>query len=155
MDWLAQGTITIVVGLAVWYLTSRVEAIRRETAKLQDERGKIYAQVLEPYIRLFAGTKDSSETEKAMTQVTSFEYRRALFQLNIMGSDDVILAMNRLMQYFYASERDSTPPELVEILPLWATVLLTIRRDLGNEGTKLEKVDMLRGQIKDIDQLMT
>ena len=90
-----------------------------------------------------------------MTQVTSFEYRRALFQLNIMGSDDVILAMNRLMQYFYASERDSTPPELVEILPLWATVLLTIRRDLGNEGTKLEKVDMLRGQIKDIDQLMT
>ena len=155
MDWLAQGTITIVVGLAVWYLTSRVEAIRRETEKLQDERGKIYAQVLEPYIRLFAGTKDSSETEKAMTQVTSFEYRRALFQLNIMGSDDVILAMNRLMQYFYASERDSTPPELVEILPLWATVLLTIRRDLGNEGTKLEKVDMLRGQIKDIDQLMT
>ena len=30
--------------------------------------------------------------------------------------------------------------------------LIAIRKDLGNDKTQLKEIDMLRGQIKDIDQ---
>ena len=55
MDWIVQAIIPIGVGIAVWYLTSTLEAIRREKEKLQDERRKIYMQVLDPYIRILTG----------------------------------------------------------------------------------------------------
>ena len=35
----------------------------------------------------------------------------------------------------------------------WGTLLLEIRKSLGNEGTKLSEIDMLRGMIKDIESI--
>ena len=35
----------------------------------------------------------------------------------------------------------------------WGSLLLAIRRDLGAKGTKLTEKDMLRSQIKDIDDV--
>lgn len=76
-------------------------------------------------------------------------------ELNMMGSDDVVRALNELMQYSYGVERDGTSPKPEEMLRYWGRVLLAIRRDLGNKRTKLMDVDMLRGQIRDIDQVIT
>ena len=59
--------------------------------------------------------------------------------------------MNDLMQYFYKIERDGTSPKPRVFLNLWGGVLLAIRRDLGIRNTKLSSIDMLRSQIKDID----
>ena len=73
----------------------------------------------------------------------------------MMGSDDVVRALNELMQYSYGVERDGTSPKPEEMLRYWGRVLLAIRRDLGNKRTKLMDIDMLRGQIRDIDQVMT
>ena len=152
MDWLAQGAITIVVAIVVWFLTSRVEAIRRETERLQDERRSVYIQALEPYIRILAGAKNPSETKKAMSQITSFEYRRATFELNLIGSDEVVQAMNDLMQFFFSREGDGSNIDAGQMITLWGNVLLAIRRDVGNKRTKLKPIDMLRSQITDIDQ---
>lgn len=152
MDWMTQGAIAIGVGLIVWFFTSRVEAIRREKEKLQDERRKIYMQILDPFIRVFAGVKNPSETQKALKQIISYENRRAFFELNMLGSDDVVRAVNNYMQYIYKKGDDDSPGNPQEILVHWGGLLLAIRKDLGNKRTKLKEADMLRALITDIDR---
>lgn len=157
MDWIELAIVPVVgglLGLLGWYLRSSVETIRREKEKLQDERRKIYAQILEPYIRIFAGAKNPRETKKAISQITSFEYRKASFELSLMGSDDVVRAVNELMQHTYRMERDDVASRPEELLFYWGRVLIAIRRDLGSTGTKLTEIDMLKVHIKDIDQLV-
>ena len=154
MDWMTQGAIAIGVGLIVWFLTSRVEAIRREKEKLQDERRKIYMQILDPFIRVFAGVKNPSETQKALKQIISYENRRAFFELNMLGSDDVVRAVNNYMQYIYKKGDDDSPGNPQEILVHWGGLLLAIRKDLGNKRTKLKEADMLRALITDIDRVV-
>ena len=138
------------VGLATWYVQIRRESSERERERLYDERRQIYLKILEPTIRLFAGLKDPAETEKAMQQVGSYEHRRALFELNLMGSDDVVRALNEFMQFIYRGDVD-----VRQLMTYWGRLLLSIRRDLGNRQTGLSESDMLRSQITDIDSFMT
>ena len=145
-------------GFVGWYLQSKIEIFRREKAKLQDEWKKIYIEVLEPYIRMFTGIKKPAEMKKALAQIQSYEYRLVIFKLNLLGSDDVVRALNKLIQYFYSAEileEGGTAANPADMLDHFGGVLLAIRRDLGNKGTKLTAIDMLRIQIKDIDQLGT
>ena len=150
VDLLTQGAITIFVGILVWYLTSRIEAIRREREKLQDERRKIYMTILDPSIRIFGGVNNPSETKKALSQITSYEYRRTFFELSIIGSDAVVRAVNRYMQFIYNQEKQGTLDGR-ELLVNWGGLILAFRRDLGNKGTKLDERDMLKALIKDIN----
>ena len=101
-----------------------------------------------------ATSNNPSEIKKALNQIKSFDYRRVSYELNMMGSDDVVRAMNSLMQHIYSLEREGTSGKPEDMLVYWGGVLLAIRRDLGNNKTGLTEVDMLRGQIKDIDQLI-
>ena len=144
-------------GFVGWYLQSKIETFRREKEKLQVEWKEIYIEIFDPYIRMFAGINNPSETRKALNKITSYDYRRVLFKLNLLGSDDVVRALTELMQYFYSVEKleDGTSPDPKDMLDHFGAVLLAIRRDLGNKRTKLTEIDMLRIQIKDIDQLIT
>ena len=150
--WFMQLVVGSAVALVAWFLRSNVETIRRERERFQGDRRAIYLQILDPYIRMFASSNDLIEQQEALKQIVSVDYRRAFYELNFMGSDDVILEMNGLMQYFYKAEREGTPADPRIVLNLWGSVLLAIRRDLGIRNTKLSSVDMLRSQIKDIDQ---
>jgi len=143
----AVPVVSAVVGVLVWYLQSRIEAVRAERRRLQDERRKIYIAVLEPYIRVLAGIKKPSETSKAMNRMSSFEYRKVSHELNLMGSDEVIRANNTFMQLAYsASERAITPEEWLQC---WGGLLLAIRKDLGARKTGLTAVEMLESQVTD------
>ncbi len=150
MDWLIQGSVGIGVAVTVWFLTTRIEAIRRERGKLQDERRDIYMRTLEPMIRMITGVKNPVEHRKALSQVGSYEYRRACFELNLVGSDDVVRSVNRFMETVYQMEDAKGPDATYDLLIPWADVLIAIRRDLGNNKTKLKGVDMLKAMIRDI-----
>lgn len=134
-----------IVGVLVWYLQSRIEAMRAERRRLQDERRKLYIAVLEPYIRVLAGTNKLSETSEAMKRMSSFEYRKISCELNLMGSDDVIRANNALFRLLYLERETLTPEAFVEC---WGGLLLAIRKDLGAR-TGLSTVEMLEGHLKD------
>ena len=155
MVWLEIALVPIIGGVIAfggWFLRSRVEESRREREKLYDERRKIYVKVLTPLVRIFAGIKNPKEARKADAEIISFDYRLAIFELNVMGSDDVIRALNEMMQYVYTSEQDNDLDKGKEMLKYWGGLILAVRRDLGNEKTKLTELDMLRGQITDIDK---
>ena len=149
MEWIQM----VSVGVAVWFLTSRGTAIRREKLKLQAERKKIYIQILEPYVRALAGAKNQEEAEEGWKLVKSFKYRKAAFELNMIGSDAVVEAFNEFMQYFFQLD-DPANADPGEVMLRWTRVLLAIRRDLGNRWTRLKEEDMLKSSIVDIESLL-
>ena len=156
MDW--QGLLTpvltaaigaILAGIMTWFVQSRIEALRRETERLRDERKNIYMEILEPMMKTLSGINNPDETESALDSLRSFEYRKVMFELNFIGSDPVVEALNDFMQSIYSGPQSTTT-----LVSNFGTLMLTIRKDLGYKKTKLNAVDMLKSQITDISKFM-
>ena len=153
MNWLqvlGPSLLVIAGGIITWFLKSRVEELRATEEKLREERRKIYSQLLDPYVGLFADLK-KQDTEALIKKITSYEYRKTAFDLNLFGSDEVVRAYNVLMQYSFQGEA-AMKQDPKELMRLWGSLLLAIRRSLGNKRTKLQELDMLRAMIRDIDK---
>ena len=153
MNWTSVVLVPLesgVVGFGVWFLQSRIDKIRQARERLQDERRKVYADVLDPFIRIFTGIKKPQETQKALRQIVSYEYKKAAIEFNIIGADNVVRAFNGLMQYIYETEEDESGNP-VETMLRWGRFLLAMRKSVGEPTTKLTEMDMLRSQIKDLD----
>ena len=155
IDFLVTPLFGALVGFGVWYFQSRLEALRREQERLHDDRRKVYSDVLEPFVRIFAGIKNPKENQKALQHMLSVEYKRTAFDFSLIGADDVVRSFNDLMQYVYSFDAEADEkPDPSELLRLWGAFLLEIRRSVGNPKTKLTPADMLRSQIKDIDKII-
>ena len=142
--------LVVLAGFITWYLKDKSEKLKLQREKLVEEKRKNYEQILEPIIRLFAGTKgNEKELQRAMKQVQSFEYKKTAFQLMLFGSDNAVNAYNDYFQFLYKNEGNLDPHEMLKSL---GKVILEIRRDLGNEKTALKEFDMLRFMITDIDK---
>ena len=155
MEWW-EILLTVVVaavgggGIISVIIKSRLDELRAIEERLSAERRKIYAGILAPYVKLFAGiSRGDGGANKIGKEITSDEYRKAIFELGLVGSDTVVCAYNELMQYSYTGKQDT-----YEFARLWGKLRLEIRRSLGNKKTKLTEFDMLRGEIKDIDTLV-
>ena len=158
IDWVNLAITPLVacaVGFAVWYFQSRLEAIRRAQDRLHDDRRKVYADLLNPIIRIFAGIKNPKETRKALQEVQLFDWRRTAFEFSLIGSDDVVRSFNDMMQYFYKQEQADSQQQAdpFQVMRLWGELLLEIRKSVGDPKTRLSATDMLRAHIKDIDTL--
>jgi hypothetical protein len=151
MPWFALVVSPILVafgGFVVWFLQSRIEQVRTLERSLQDDRRKVYADILDPYIRLFANLKDNKAQENAIARILTYEYRKTAFDLNLIGADNVVKAYNEMMQFIFKAQSD---PDTKEMMRLWGKLLLEIRKSLGNSSKELDEWDMLRGMITDID----
>lgn len=152
MNWLqilGPSLLIVLGGIVTWFIKSRVEELRATEQRLREERRKIYSQILDPYIRLFADLKGQGPTQ-AIKKIMSYDYRRTSFDLNLFGSDQVIRAYNALMKHTYEAESTGRQ-DPKEMMRLWGSFLLEVRKSLGNRKTKLNEIDMLRAMIKDID----
>ena len=101
MNWLqvlGPSLLMVLGGIITWFLKSRVEELRATEQRLREERRKIYGQILDPYIHLFADLKGEGPTQ-AIREITSYEYRKTAFDLNLFGSDEVVRAYNALMKH--------------------------------------------------------
>ena len=153
MNWISIAVTPIaggIVGFGVWFLQSRIDKIQHARERLQDERRKVYADVLDPFIRIFTGIKKPQEAQKAMKQIVSYEYKKAAIDFNIIGADNVVKAFNELMQYIYKTEEDESG-DPSETMLRWGRFLLAMRKSVGDPATKLTEIDMLQSQIKDLN----
>ena len=154
MNWLqvlGPSLLMVLGGIIIWFIKSHIEELRATEERLREERWKIYGQILDPYVRLFADLKGQGPAQ-AIKKITSYEYRKTAFDFNLVGSDNVVRAYNTLMKHTY--EVESTGKQNPkEMMRLWGSLLLEIRKNLGNKKTKLDELDMLRAMIKDIDSL--
>ena len=151
LDSLGSPILMIIGGIITWFIKARVEELKAIEEKLRIERRKIYDEILDPFIRLFVDLKGEG-AQKAIKIMTSYEYRKSAFTFYLIGSDGVISANNKLMQYIYQTESTGKINNK-KMLKLWGRLLLEIRKSLGNKRTKLDELDMLRAMIKDIDEL--
>ena len=149
--WPAAIAVATAIGSgATWLIRSRWEAANIEKQRLHETRRGVYLQYLDPFILVFAGIKDPAIMKKAHNDIASVDHRRRMFELALMGSDEVVRAANALQQHFY---RDSPgPPD--EFVQKICQLLLAIRRDLGNAKTKIEPIEMLENQITDIEKYL-
>jgi len=150
LEALVGPVLMIIGGIITWFIKSSSEELRATREKLRSERRKIYADILDPHIRIFAGLKGLG-VEEAEGKIKSYDYRKIAFDLNLIGSDGVVCANNNFMKYAYETEPNQQDPR--EIMRLLGKLLLEIRRSLGNKKTKLNEFDMLRAMIKDIDNI--
>jgi flagellar basal body-associated protein FliL len=155
MPWFALVVSPLLVafgGFVVWFLQSRIEQVRTLERNLQGDRRKVYADILDPFIRLFANMKNQQEQERAAAMVLTYEYRKTAFDLNLFGADNVVKAYNEMMQHAYKAAEETQ--DSTEMMRLWGTLLLEIRKSLGNPSKELNEWDMLRGMVNDIDSFI-
>jgi hypothetical protein len=123
-------------GFIAWAIRSTIEDYREAERQLTAERRAIYQQVLEPFLLPLLtddAPADSVEQEKVFA---SAEYKRAVFEMTLFASDEVVRVFGDMTN---RSEDSSVHP-----LVLWARLLLAIRKSVGNKGSQLSLVDMLR-----------
>ena len=159
---IATPIIVLIFSGIGWLIANRLERARELETKLREDRIQIYNDILAPYIFLF--TKDEglprareykgkSSIEVGSEKVGSLDYKQTAFRLSLIGSDEVFRAFNNLMQFFYAGKlgqeerSEETTRELFELL---GTLLLEIRKSVGNEKTDLHHFEMLEFLITDI-----
>jgi len=165
MDWLQDilaplivlliaAMVTAILSIVGYSIRSRKEESRVSQQKLNEERRNTYRKIISPYIGMFTGIKDKEGTAKALDKIKSPEHKEAVFDLIFFGSDNVVKAHNALFQYAYKDDAgESSELRGLMYMRLWGTLLLEIRKDVGNKDTKLDEFDMLRWLIRDIDKL--
>jgi hypothetical protein len=138
--------------------------IRELEDKLREDRIKIYNSLLEPFFLLFtteeAFAKDPKYKNKdknalAMTKMLSVEYREVGFKLSLVANDSVVRSYNKLMQYFYHTEKDQSPIEekVCDWIALMGDLLLEIRKSMGNESSNLDRWEMVEWFMTDTPTL--
>jgi hypothetical protein len=144
---LAIPALLAIGAFAAWAIRSTIEDYRAAERELTAERRTLYQTILAPYLLALQSTDEaegaSTEIDAAMSEP---EYRRAIFDLTLYASDDVVRVFGDITNS--ASQLDADPQRS---LVLWARLLLAIRKSVGNKGTQLGLVDVLRPTINDLD----
>lgn len=163
LNWTAISSVAtpILVVLLGWFLHQRserrwktIEQRWKKEEQLHPDRIRVYREILDPFIVLlsdidwasaqrthkeFAGKK---QYQVAAAKVLSVDYKRAAFELMVMGTDDVVRAYNALTRY-YSRAREWTDEDAAGGLVLFGELVLAIRRSVGNESKGLDARDML------------
>ncbi|MBU2536534.1 MAG: hypothetical protein KKD83_10300 [Chloroflexi bacterium] len=157
MEWvqiILPPLLVLIGGVVGWVIKSRTEELRAVEERLRGERRRIYGEILDPYIELFANLKQEDEGRASIEEkIISKDYRKAIWELGLLGSDEVVRAYNGMMQYFFNLGSNGKQDIRVTVR-LWGKLRLEIRKSLGNKNTKLDELDMLRGEIIDIDKFL-
>lgn len=133
-------------GLVAWGIRSTVEENRVAERSLTDERRELYERVLEPFMLVFTSADANSPATQAAQQeiLMSAAYKRAVFELTLVASDEVVRAFGEVTNA-------ASNPAAKHPLAIWARLILSIRKSVGNKGTQLSKADILRPMITDLD----
>ena len=99
--------------------------------------------------------RNKNKDEIAIGKLLSLDYRKAAFKLSLVANDDVVLAYNEMMQFFYAQEDQpvDSDQKLKTMLSLHGKFLLEIRKSMGNEATKLDHWQMLEWFMTDVRKI--
>lgn len=150
IGWLIQNKI----GTSQGKQDAQTARIRELEDKLREDRITTYNALLEPFFLLFTSDASFAQDKKykgkekndlAISRMLSVEYRQTGFKLSLVASDEVVRAYNRLMQFFYTFDADAKPLEekMVHWIALMGTLLLEIRKSMGNESSKLDRWEMI------------
>jgi hypothetical protein len=162
---LVTPILLVLLGGIGWVLKNSIESskaeqdvkasrIRELEDKLRDDRIETYNNLLEPFFLLFTSEaafaldpkfKNKDKNQIAIAKMLSVEYRKIGFKLSLVANDAVVRAYNKLMQFFYHEDTDSRTLEekTCQWIALMGTLLLEIRKSMGNESSGLDRWEMI------------
>ncbi|TDT90657.1 hypothetical protein [Pseudodesulfovibrio indicus] len=149
--------IVLILSAVGWKYRQSIERRIKMDEVMRDDRISVYNDILDPFIMLLM-TEEAWQRDKknknidkdklAVDRMLSIEYRRYSFKLSLVGSDGVVLAFNNLMQYVYnMSEIENAKP--YDLMILLGSLLLEIRKSMGNDATVIDSWGMLDWFITD------
>ena len=149
---LGAPLLVFIGGLISWFLKTRKEELKAIEERALERRIETYNKILNPFIVLFAATKNDNGKmkQKALDEILSTEYRKAGFNLITFGSDEMVTSYNKMMQGFFNNENSDTTTTMKN----FANFVLSIRKDVYNKNTKLKDWDMLKFMITDIEEFI-
>jgi hypothetical protein len=172
---LVTPVLLVILGGIGWLIQNRMEAshARQEAQaariaeledKLREDRITTYNALLEPFFLLFTSEaafaldpkfKNKKKDEIALSRMLSVEYRQVGFKLSLVANDSVVRAYNKLMQFFYHTDEDA---RLIEEktshwIDLMGTLLLEIRKSMGNQSSDLDRWEMIEWFMKDAREM--
>jgi hypothetical protein len=172
---LVTPVLLIVLGGIGWLIQNRIEAsqARQEAQaeriaeledKLREDRMTTYNALLEPFFLIFTSEaafaldpkyKNKKKDEIAIARMLSVEYRQIGFRLSLVANDTVVRAYNKLMQFFYQTEHDARPIEdkTSHWIALMGTLLLEIRKSMGNQSSGLDRWEMIEWFMQDAQKM--
>lgn len=164
-----------VLGGIGWLIQNRMQSAQAKQSsqaariaeledRLREDRITTYNALLEPFFLLFTSEaafaldpkfKNKKKDDIAIARMLSVEYRQVGFKLSLVANDSVVRAYNRLMQFFYHAEQDSRPIEVKTShwIALMGTLLLEIRKSMGNESSALDRWEMIEWFMTDAPKL--
>ncbi|RPI71515.1 MAG: hypothetical protein EHM38_03755 [Geobacteraceae bacterium] len=160
----ATPLLVAVLGGIGWKIRNRIERQLELERKLREDRIAVYNALLEPFIIFFTSdeawkadpkNKGKDKDELGARALLSLDYKRNAFRLTVLGSDGVLRAYNALMQHFFLNtDKPASSQENLKIMvEKIGTLVLEIRKSMGNEDTKLSHWEMLEWFLKDINQI--
>jgi hypothetical protein len=158
MPWIVGVVVPILLavgggvgGSIIFLWRHRLEEARAAEERLSSDRRKVYSELLLPYVQLLIPGKSQ---ETALETIMSLDNRRAAFDFMLVAPDETVRAYNNLMQFIFKMDIAKPNPQSNQlVMHYMGTLLLEIRKMLGNEFTDLTAFDMLRFIIKDIDKV--
>ncbi|MXX60270.1 MAG: hypothetical protein F4Z42_01545 [Holophagales bacterium] len=150
----------IVVAFFGWLLNrkwNRDEQKRKKDEQLHPDRLEVYNKCMEPFVlALMAGNDRQAQGRKtrrkidhvdqAVKTVLSVEYRKNACMLMLIGSDTVVRSFNEMFQSFCSMEAENTDVDArssLDSIEKLGTLILEIRKSVGDESTELESLDMV------------
>lgn len=168
---LATPFLLVILGGMGWLIQNKLQStqikqdaqldrIRELEDKLHADRISTYNALLEPFFLLFTTEaafasdpkyKGKKKDEAAIARMLSVEYRQVGFKLSLVANDAVVRAYNRLMQFFYHTDSTemSIEAKTARWLALMGTLLLEIRKSMGNQSSQLDQWEMIEWFMKD------
>lgn len=108
--------------------------------------------VLEPMLTMFQQAKRGGQHRgKRQAQEMEDQLRRAMFNIKLMATDEVVRAFDKLVTGFTGdslTDREAAK----RLVDLYGGLLLAMRKDLGNPTTTLTKLEMLKVIITDAEE---
>ncbi len=86
---LLAPVVAALVGLAVWFVQSRVDAVRQAESRLRDERRKIYADLIGPFINGLS-IPDAQRTRKPYDPIA---LKKAAFEVSLVSMIAAVLVL--------------------------------------------------------------
>jgi hypothetical protein len=117
-----------------------IDSIKENRARLHEKKRQVYSSLLKPWVGVLVGTinKNQSTAEAVITSDTVAQAVEAAFDTILYGSDDVVL---RYGEFRNLAASDTIDVPL--ILYRFATVLLSMRKDIGHTFTTVDEIDIL------------
>jgi hypothetical protein len=145
------GVLLVAIFGAIGWMI-RTELLRRHELEdqLRQDRVSIYDEILEPYLIVFmpdaVWESDPKTTGKKKNEVVeqtirSFKYRKAVFRMSLICPDKTITAHTDLTRFFLQGKYHLSPfteADNRQMLSMLGTLLLEIRKSMGNPTTRLD-----------------